>query len=493
MNISRRNVLKLGLGAGTVPLLGRMPLGAAELFRNPGQDPREDPHVRAMEDRMLQVRRLPLDAVRLKPVGPLWHAQQLDRKFMLELEPDRMLAYYRIRAGLEKKAEPYGGWDGGGRNLTGHLCGHYLSAISLMYAATGDEEFKKRGDYIVSQLKIVQDKNGDGYLCALENGRKSFGDLAKGKIEVAAFDLNGQWSPWYTVHKLFAGLRDTYRFQNNDTALDLEKKYAAWVEGILSGLDDAQIQKMLLCEYGGMNETLVDLYADTNDKRWLALAWKFEQTAFVDPLERHQDDLGGKHANTNIPKVIGSLDRFAYTGRPADLMTASYFFDTVVHHHGFSTGGHGQNESWGPRDVIGGITSGRTAESCNVYNMLKLVRRLFTTHPDVHYADYHERALFNHQLASIDPNDGRMCYMVDVGRSVTHEYQDMFHAFTCCECTGMENHALINDGIYYQDDEHLYVGVYVPSTAQWADAGVKLDMDTDFPVGETAKLTLDMK
>jgi len=491
--ISRRTALKLGLGAGAVPLLNRIPLQAAEIGKNPGEDPREDPRVRAVEDLMLQARRLPLDAVRLRPGGPLEHAQQLDRKYLLELEPDRMLAYFRERAGLKPKAEPYGGWDGGGRNLTGHVCGHYLSAVSLMWAATGDDEFKRRADYIVDELKIVQDKNGDGYLVALEGGRDSFNRLAKGDIEVAAFDLNGQWSPWYTLHKMYAGLRDAYRFTGNKTALDVEIKFAAWAEGILSGLSDAQLQKMMLCEFGGMNETLVDLYADTGDKRWLDLSWKFEHRAFIDPLQRHQDDLGGKHANTAIPKLIGSVDRFAYTGRASDLQAGSFFFDAVVHHHDFSTGGHGQSEAYGPPDVIGGIVDGRTAESCNVYNMLKLARRLFTIDPDVHYADYHERALFNHQMASIDPNDGRMCYMVPVGRGVTHEYQDMFHAFTCCVCTGMENHALINDGIYYEDGDHLWVNIYVPSTAQWADAGVKLAMETDFPVGESAKLTMDVK
>ncbi len=492
MIVSRRTALKLGLGAGAVPLLNRIPLQAAQVGQSPGEDPREDPRVRAFEDEMLQARRLPLDAVRLQPGGPLKHAQELDEKYLLELEPDRMLAYFRERAGLKPKAEPYGGWDGGGRNLTGHVCGHYLSAVSLMYAATGDDRFKQRVDYIVDELKVVQDKNGDGYLVALEGGRDCFNRLAKGDIKAAAFDLNGQWSPWYTLHKLYAGLRDAYRFTGNKTALDVEIAFAGWAEGILSGLSDDQLQEMMLTEFGGMNEVLVDLYADTDDERWLDLSYSFEHKAFIDPLQRHQDDLGGKHGNTAIPKLIGSVDRFAYTGRAADLMAASYFFDIVDQHHSFTSGGHGQDEYFGPPDVISAISDGRTAESCNVYNMLKLTRRLFTIDPDVHYADFHERALFNHVMASIDPNDGRMCYMVPVGRGVTHEYQDMLHAFTCCVCSGMENHALHGDGLYYEDGDNLWVNLYVPSTAEWADAGVKLAMATDFPVGESAKLTLDM-
>src|SRR6476646_834353 len=186
---------------------------------------------------------LPLTAVRLTG-GPLKHAQDLDRAYLLKLEPDRMLAFYRERAGLQKKAEPYGGWDGDKRNLTGHIAGHYLSAVSLMYAATGDPAFKQRADYIVEELKAVQDKQGDGYVFALMDGKKNFQDVSNGIIRSSGFDLNGMWSPWYVLHKTYAGLRDAYRYTGNRTALDIEIKYAAWAEGILSKLNDEQTQKM---------------------------------------------------------------------------------------------------------------------------------------------------------------------------------------------------------------------------------------------------------
>src|SRR5712692_6354108 len=237
-------------------------------------------------------RPLPLSAVRLTG-GPRKHAQDLDAAYLLKLEPDRMMAYYRKRAGLEPKAVGYGGWDGDGRNLTGHIAGHYLSAVSLMYASTGDERFKARADYIVKEMKEVQDKNGDGYLSALEGGREKFNEVAQGNIRSSFFDLNGMWSPWYTLHKTFAGLRDAYRFTGNRTALDLEIKYAAWAESILLKLDDAQTQKMLNTEFGGMNEVLVDLYADTGDKRWLDLSYHFELRAVMDPWKEHEDDLNG--------------------------------------------------------------------------------------------------------------------------------------------------------------------------------------------------------
>ena len=493
--LSRRTMLKLGLGAGAVPLLDAIPLRVAEASvpgaRVPGAEI-HGPGAGTVDNQSLKARPLPLQSVRLQG-GPLKHAQELDIRYLLELEPDRMLAYYRERAGLKPKAKPYDGWDGGGRNLTGHIAGHYLSAVSLMWAATGDERFKARANYIVQELKAVQDKHGDGYLSALEGGRKCFDALAKGEIRAASFDLNGEWSPWYTLHKTFAGLRDAYRFTGDRTALDVEVNFARWAEGVLSHLDDAQIQHMLDAEFGGMNEVLVDLYADTRDARWLALSYDFEHRAFLEPLQRHQDNLGGKHANTQIPKLIGSAHRFAYLGIPSDLLAAAFFYDRVARHHSFSTGGDGTDEYFGPPDQIGSRVDGRTAESCNVYNKLKLSRLLFSMWPDVHYADFHERMLFNHALASIDPEDGRTCYMVPVGRGVTHEYQNMLESFTCCVGTGMENHALHGDGIYFEAGDRLWVNLYIPSTAEWAEAGVSLDMASDFPEGETAKLTLKLR
>ena len=435
---------------------------------------------------------LPLSAVRLTG-GPLKHAQDLDAQYLLKLEPDRMLAFFRKRAGLEPKAKPYGGWDGDGKNLTGHIAGHYLSAVSLMWAATGDARFKERADYIVSQLKEVQEAQRDGYLGALANGKERFAEVAQGNIRSGGFDLNGLWSPWYVLHKDYAGLRDAYRFAGNRTALDLETKFAAWAEGILSKLNDAQIQKMLNTEFGGMNEVLADLYADTGDKRWLALSYRFEHHAVLDPLKRHQDRLAGLHGNTQVPKLLGSLARFAYTGDPGDGFAAGFFWDRVAQHHSYATGGHGKDEYFGEPDKLSDRVDGRTAETCNVYNMLKMTRKLFALRPDIEYAEFQERALFNHILASIDPEDGRTCYMVNVGRGVQHEYQEMFQSFTCCVGSGMESHALHGDGLYYESGDRLWVNLYAPSTAEWKAAGVNLAMDTTFPEGDSATLKLSLQ
>jgi uncharacterized protein len=451
----------------------------------------------ASEDKILKVRPLPLDSVRLTG-GPLKHAQELDAQYLLDLQPDSMLAYLRQRAGLEPKAKPYGGWDGAGRQLTGHIAGHYLSAVSLMWAATGDPRFKERADYIVSELKVIQDAQGDGYLGALMDdkggdGKLHFEELCKGVIRSGGFDLNGLWSPWYVEHKIFAGLRDAYRYTGNQTALQVEIKFAGWVESIVNKLDDEQDQKMLATEFGGMNEVTADLYADTGDARWLALSGKFEQRAMIDPLANGQDILGGKHGNTQVPKMIGSLSRYIYTGNETDYKAASFFYDQIVDHHSFATGGHGKNEYLSAPDHLNDYIDGRTAETCDVYNMIKMSRELFSVNPDIRYADFHERALFNHILASQDPDDGRVCYMVPVGRGVQHEYQDKFEDFTCCVGSGMESHALHGYGLYYESPGKLWVSLYAPTRAHWQAEGVDLEMSTDFPMGEAASLKITPK
>lgn len=435
-------------------------------------------------------RPLPLSAVRLTG-GPLKRAQQLDADYLLKLEPDRMMAFYRKRAGLEPKAQGYTGWDGDGRNLTGHIAGHYLSGASLMYAATGDARFKERGGYLIREMKEVQDKHGDGYLGAIFNGKEQMLEVAKGNIRSASFDLNGMWSPWYTLHKTYAGLRDAYRHTGNKTALELEIKFAAWCESIMAKLDDAQTQKMLGTEFGGMNEVLADLYADTGDKRWLALSRRFDHRAVMDPLARKQDILDGLHGNTQVPKLHGLLMRYAYAGDKTDGEAAHFFWDAVALHHSFATGGHGKDEYFGPADKMGDRIDGRTSETCNIYNMLKMTRKLFALHPEMKYAEFHERALFNHILGSQDNEDGRTCYMVPVGRGVQREYADMMRSFTCCVGTGMESHALHGDGLYYESGDKLWVNIYAPSTAKWA--GVDLTMDTTFPEGDAATLKLTMK
>src|SRR5207253_659852 len=214
------------------------------------------------------------------------------------------------------------------------------------------------------------------------------------------------------------------------------------------------------------------------DPRWKKAFQYFEHRAIIGPLAEHKDILAGKHGNTQVPKLLGDLMYYVYTGNETNGSAAKFFWDQVVDHHSFATGGHGKDEYFGPADKLSDEVDGRTDESCNVYNMLKMTRTLFALQPDIKYADFEERALFNHVLGSIDPEDGRTCYMVPVGRGVTHEYQDMMRSFTCCVGSGMESHGLHGDGIYYESGDRLWVNLYAPSTANWQSAGVNLAMVT---------------
>jgi uncharacterized protein len=270
--------------------------------------------------------------------------------------------------------------------------------------------------------------------------------------------------------------------------LELEIRFAAWAETVLSKLNAEQTQQMLNTEFGGMNEVLADLYADTGDKRWLALSRHFDHQAFLAPLKRREDKLAGQHGNTQVPKMLGVLKQYIYTGEKENEVAAEFFWDAVVNDHTYATGGHGKDEYFGPPDQLAERVDGRTNETCNVYNMLKMTRLLFAIHPDDKYAEFEERALFNHILASIDPEDGRTCYMVPIGRGVQHEYQDMFDDFTCCVGSGMESHSLHGDGIYYEATDRLWINLYVPSTANWQSAGVNVAMDTTFPEADKATL-----
>ena len=437
----------------------------------------------------LAVTPIPLTDIRLTG-GPLKHAQDLDAKYLLDLDPDRLLSLTRTRAGLPPKAPPYGGWDGDGKNLTGHILGHYLSAVSLMYAATGDTRFRDRANTIVAGLREVANARHNGYLGALADGESHFNEIARGEIRSGGFDLNGMWSPWYVLHKTFAGLRDAWRYTGNRDALDLESGFAAWAESIVSPLDDARTQRMLATEFGGMNEVLADLYHDTGDARWLALSHRFDHHAVIDPLVRGENHLAGLHGNTQVPKLSGCLARHLATGDPGDLKAASFFWDQVATRHSFATGGHGKDEYFNEPDHLSDHIDGRTAESCNVYNMQKMARTLFSLHPDERYAAFLERALFNHVLGSIDPHDGSTCYMVPAGRGVTREYQRMFEDFTCCVGSGMENHALHAAGTACESGDTLWINLYIPNRLDWKSHHLTLATETSFPDGDSARIQI---
>jgi uncharacterized protein len=258
-----------------------------------------------------KVEPFPLGQVRLLD-GPFKQAMELDTHYLLSLDPDRLLSWYRKETGLQPKAPVYGGWESAG--LAGHTLGHYLSACSLMFASTGDIRFQNRVKYIVSQLAECQQANGNGYLAAIPGGKEVFGKVARGEIDTQGFGLNGGWSPWYTIHKELAGLIDSYSLCGDAQARVVATNLANWVDAMTTNLTDEQWQKMLVCEYGGMNEGLANLYALTGNARYLELAEKFYDHRVLDPLAEGRDDLSGKHSNTQIPKIIGLARLYELTG-----------------------------------------------------------------------------------------------------------------------------------------------------------------------------------
>jgi DUF1680 family protein len=340
----------------------------------------------------------------------------------------------------------------------------------------------------VNELAACQEAGGDGYVAAIPRGRELYAEVAAGDIRSAGFDLNGCWVPNYTLHKLFAGLRDAYRLGGNPRALEVERKLADWFDHTHANLTDAQMQKIMVAEHGGLNETFADLYADTGEERYLALSRRFHHQAILDPLARGEDILPGKHANTQIPKLNGLATRYELTGDPADRAAADFFWDRVVNHHSYVTGGHCDHEHFGPPDQLNDRLSDDTTETCNVYNMLKLTRHVFGWRPDSAVADFHERALLNHIRASQHP-DGRVIYNLTLRPGGTKHYQLKFDWFTCCMGTGMETHVRYTDGIYFHDADGLWVNLFIASELNWEARGVRMQQETQWPESDRTVLT----
>jgi len=423
---------------------------------------------------------LPFSLTQVKLLdGPFLHATELDAKTLLNYMPDRLLSRFYTEAGLKPKAPQYMGWEN--ETIAGHSLGHYLSACSMMFQTTGDSSFLKRVNYIVSELKYLQDADGNGYIGAFPKGKKILEqEVSKGDIHSQGFDLNGIWVPFYTEHKMMAGLRDAYHLCGNTVALDVEKRFADWLDGIVTPLNDEQVQKMLRCEHGGISETLADLYADTNDEKYLRLSKIFYQKAFLDPLKEGKDILPGKHCNTNIPKLIALSRIYELTGDTTDRRAAKFFWETVVKHHSYVTGGNGNEEYFGPEDKLRNRLGEGTTETCNVYNMLKLSEHLFEWEASAPVADFYERALFNHILSSQNPETGNVTYNLSLDMGGFKDFQDPF-SFTCCVGSGMENHSKYGKNIFYHNDNELYVFQYIASKLTWKEKGIILTQRTTFP------------
>lgn len=431
----------------------------------------------------------PLKDVRLLE-SPFFNAVEINRQYLLAHDIDRLLAPFRREAGLEAKAKPYGNWESMG--LDGHTAGHYLSGISLMIAsgADPDGELQRRLEAIIDELAQIQKFNGDGYIGGVPGSKELWSRIAEGQIEA----IRSKWVPWYNLHKMFAGLRDAYLYGGNETARDLLVRYGVWCEIVTSALSDAQMQRMLDTEYGGMNEVLADIYAITGEQKYIELAKRFNHRAVFEPLENHQDRLTGLHANTQIPKIIG-MERIASLTNDKTLHTgAAFFWDTVTKHRSLAFGGNSVSEHFNdPKDFSGVIEHRQGPETCNTYNMLRLTEQLFKAEPKGAYADFYERALYNHILASIHPEKPGYVYFTSIRPDHYRVYSQPEHAFWCCVGTGMENPGRYGEFIYAQAKDGVYVNLFIPSTLSVLEKGLVLKQETKFPDEERTKLRLQLE
>ncbi|NOS71158.1 MAG: hypothetical protein HOP33_14660 [Verrucomicrobia bacterium] len=420
--------------------------------------------------------------------GPYKHAQDKDAEYLLSLKPDRLLAWFRKEAGLETKGAVYGGWEI--KEVAGHSAGHFLSACSMMWQATGDGRFRERVNYMVDELATCQQANGNGYVAAIPKGKEVFARIARGEVNAEPYYLNDVWIPWYTIHKLLAGLRDAYVSCDNSNAVVVARRLADWAIDTTRNLNDPQWQKMLTCEHGGMNEVLADLYAITGESKYLTLSKKFYHRAVLDALAIQRDELAGKHANTTIPKLVGCARLYELTGEERFGTASQFFWDTVTRHHSYVTGGDSDDEHFGKADRLNERLSDKSAENCNVYNMLKLTKALFCRDPLVTYADYYERALWNHILASQNPDDGMVCYYLPLRPGARKKFMTPYDDFACCSGTGMENHARYGEAIYFHADDTLYVNQFIASEVNWRAKGLRIRQETDFPKSNRIRLVV---
>ena len=432
------------------------------------------------------VRPLPLSSVRLLD-GPLRERQDIHGSHLEALDPDRLLAPYRLQAGLPPRAPRYGGWES--RDISGHSLGHYLSALAHLHASVAAEWIRPRVDHVVAELAACQAANADGYVLPVD--KTAFAALRAGRVDATPFSLNGVWVPFYTLHKLLAGLRDAYRLVNAPLALEVARCVADWLADTLAPLSREQLQTMLRCEHGGMNEVLADLSADTGDMSYLDLAARaFHHEAVLAPMFRGEDRLDGLHGNTQIPKVLGLAREYELTGRPEYHRAATSFWNDVVRHRSYATGGHGESEHFFPVEQFPSRLTPNTCETCNTYNLLKLTAHLFAWEPDAAHMDFVERALLNHLAANIGRAPGEFGYFLGLGSVGVKVFSTPYDSWWCCVGTGLESPARYAEHAAYHADDTLWLNLYFAAVLEWRQRGVRLELRTRFPEEESVRITV---
>lgn len=431
----------------------------------------------------------PLEQVRLLD-GPFREAQDRNIDYVLAMDADRLLAPYLHEAGLAPRAKNYGNWESTG--LAGHIGGHYLTALSLAFAATGRTDVRERLEYVLAELGRAQERHGNGYLGGVPESSELWARIAAGDIRAEPFALNGAWVPWYNLHKIFAGLRDAWIHAGSERARDMLVGFADWAEALVADLSDDTLQTMLEAEHGGMNEVFADVAAITGDARYLRLARRFSHREILEPLIAGEDRLTGLHANTQIPKVVG-FERIAQlAGDDAWHRAAEYFWQVVVHDRSVAIGGNSVREHFNDKADFGSMISEvEGPETCNSYNMLRLTRLLHRQRQDLKYVDYYERTLYNHILSSQDPATGGLVYFTPMRPSHYRVYSQVHDAMWCCVGSGIENHAKYGEFIYAHDDDTLIVNLFIPSRLEWPARNLSLRQETGFPDSAATRLVFE--
>lgn len=431
----------------------------------------------------------PLETVRLSE-SVFNKAMMADRKYLMAIEPDRLLAPYLKEAGLKPKADNYPNWENTG--LDGHIGGHYLSALSLMYASTEDSAIQQRIDYMISELKRCQNTSPDGYISGVPDGKKIWKEIKQGNIRASGFGLNDRWVPLYNIHKLYSGLRDAYWYAKSEKAKTMLIRLTDWMMNEVSNLSDEQIQDMLRSEHGGLNEVFADVYDITHDGKYLKLAHRFSHQAILTRLLSGEDKLTGLHANTQIPKVIGYKRIADLENNESWSNAADFFWHNVTEKRSSAIGGNSVSEHFNPvNDFSSMIKSIEGPETCNTYNMLKLTKELYATLPESYYIDYYEKALYNHILSTENHDQGGFVYFTPMRPGHYRVYSQPQTSFWCCVGSGMENHAKYGEMIYARSEKDLYVNLFIPSTLTWKQQKVVLRQVNNFPEVPETTLIFD--
>jgi uncharacterized protein len=427
--------------------------------------------------------------------GPFKISRDAEARYLLSLDVDRLLAPYLIESGLKQKAPQYPGWET--EYLPGVALAFYLSGISnLAVSMEGWEsnEFNARLSYILDELEACQHVTG-GYLLGTRNGQAIFARVEKeGRFDgFAPWDGTGCAEPYYALEKIFSGLRDAYRIAGRSNSLQIEIRLGDWLSKHMSHLSDAQMADLMTVEFGGMNWVLSDLYSDTGDARFMMLSRRWQDGKVFDGPAAGRDDLAGEHANTQFPKFCGLAARYPLSGDPADLKTAAFFWESVVRHHSYATGGNSEHEHFDQPEALNDHLSQYTEENCNEYNMLRLTQLLFNIEPRPEYAEYMERTLFNHILSAQDVRDGRVCYFLPLKPGASRAPESLYDDFTCCVCSAMDSYSRNSGYIYSHGADRLYVNVFVASEMTWKQKGLILRQETKFPDEDSAVFKLSLR